>query len=47
MNETKDEIHDIMVDGNVVRFVKKKRTKKLYDLLIRTGVIDFEIEDEN
>lgn len=45
MNKTKDEIHDIKVDGNVVRFVKKKKPKRLYDLLIRTGMLEFEIED--
>ena len=25
MNETKHEIHDIKVDGNTIRFIKKKR----------------------
>ena len=47
MNETKDEIQDIMVDGNVVRFVKKKKPEKLDDLFERTGMLDFEIEDKN
>ena len=45
MNETKYEIQDIMVDGNVFRFVKKKRPEKLHDLFERTGMLDLEIGD--
>ena len=40
MNKTKDEIHDIKVDGNTVRFIKKKRPEKLHDLFKRTGMLD-------
>ena len=45
MSETKDEIHDIKMDGNVVRFVKKKRPEKLHDLFERTGMFDLEMGD--
>ena len=45
MNKTKDEIQDIMVDGNVVRFIKKKRPEKLHDLFERMGMFDLEIGD--
>ena len=40
MNETKYEIKDIKVNGNIVRFVKKKRPEKLHDLFERTGMLD-------
>lgn len=45
MSETKPEIYDIKVDGNIVRFVKKKRLEKLHDLFKRTGMLDLEIGD--
>ena len=45
MNKTKDEIQDIMVDGNTIRFVKKKRPEKLHHLFERTGMLDLEIGD--
>ena len=45
MNKTKDEIRDIEVDGNVVRFVKKKKLEKLHDLFKKTGMLDLEIGD--
>ena len=45
MNETKYEIQDIKVDGNVVRFVKKKKLENLHDLFKRTGMLDLEIGD--
>ena len=40
MNETIDEIQDIMVDGNVVKFIKKKKLENLHDLFKRTGMLD-------
>lgn len=40
MNETKHEIQDIDIDGNTVRFIKKKRPEKLHGLFKRTGMLD-------
>lgn len=40
MNETKHEICDIEVDGNTIRFIKKKKLEKLHDLFKRTGMLD-------
>ena len=40
MNETEDEIYDIKVDGNIVRFAKRKKPEKLHDLFEKTGMLD-------
>ena len=40
MNKTTHKIYDIEVDGNIVRFTKKKKLEKLHDLLKRTGMLD-------
>lgn len=40
MNKTKSEIHDIKVDGNTVRFVRRKKLENLHDLFKRTGMLD-------
>lgn len=45
MSKNKDEIHDIMVDGNIFRFIKKKKLENLHDLFKRTGMLDLEIGD--
>ena len=43
MNKAKHEIYDMEVDGNTIRFVKKKRLEKLDNLFKRTGMLDLEI----
>ena len=40
MNKTKLEITDIEIDGNTVRFVRRKKLEKLHDLFKRTGMLD-------
>ena len=40
MNKTKNEIHDVEVDGNIVRFVRKKKLENLHNLFKRTGMLD-------
>lgn len=43
MNETKDNVYDVKVDGNTVRFVRMKKKEKLHDLFKRTRMLDLEI----
>ena len=45
MSKTTHEIYDIEIDGNIVRFTKKKKLEKLHDLFKRTGMLDLEIGD--
>jgi hypothetical protein len=40
MNKTKNEIHDVEVDGNTVRFVRKKKLENLHNLFKRMGMLD-------
>ena len=40
-----NEIYDIKVDGNIVRFVRKKKLEKLDNLFKRTGMYDLEKGD--
>lgn len=43
MNKTKDEIHDIEVDSNMVRFMRKKKHGKIYLILTLILVITFSL----
>ena len=40
MNKAEYEIHDVKADGNVVRFVRKKKPEKLDNLFERAGMYD-------
>ena len=40
-----NEIYDIKVDGNTVRFVRMEKLEKLDNLFKRTGMVDLEIGD--